>query len=110
MKIKAFSLAATAVILTAATLSAADRDVVTQIEVKGLHCASCAKKLCTALNAVPSVASSQADAETGIAIVTPAQVQRLPSPRAQWEAVEKAGYTPLRLAGPYGTFTSKPKF
>ena len=89
--------------------SGAAKTVYTTIVVKGLHCESCAKKLMARLNTVRGVASSQADAKKGLALVVPKNPRQLPSPRAQWEAVEKAGYTPVKLQGPLGTFTSKPK-
>lgn len=88
---------------------AAQPNVTTTITVKGMHCQSCANKLVKKMNLVPGVAASQADAQKEIAIVTPKDTRRLPSPRAQWEAVEQAGYTPVRLAGPFGVFTAKPK-
>ena len=88
----------------------AKRNVTTTITVKGMHCQACAKKITTLLNKVPGVAASQADAKKEVAVIIPKQGNKLPSPRAQWEAVEKAGYKPIRLAGPFGTYTKKPKF
>lgn len=80
----------------------------TTITIQGMHCAGCAKRIETKLQAVAGVASAQVNAETGIAVVTPAPRQQ-PSPRVLWETVATAGYKPLKLQGPAGTFTSKPK-
>jgi Cu+-exporting ATPase len=73
-----------------------------------MHCAGCAKKIANALATVPGVAAVQTDLPTETAIVAPHE-QKAPSPRALWEAVEKAGFQPVKLQGPAGTFTSKPK-
>lgn len=80
----------------------------TSITIDGMHCAACAKKVATRLRAVAGVADAQASAESGTAAVTPKDKVTL-SPRSLWEAVEKAGYTPTKLAGPTGTFTKKPE-
>ena len=50
---------------------------------------------------------TKADAETQTATVTP-DAAKAPSPKALWEAVEKAGYKPTKLVGPAGTFSAKP--
>lgn len=81
---------------------------VTTINVKGMHCAGCASKVAGNLKGVPGVAGAQVDAEKEVAIVMPKSAAN-PSPRALWEAVEKAGYKPTKLVGPAGAFTSKPK-
>ncbi|MCA9124512.1 MAG: heavy-metal-associated domain-containing protein [Planctomycetaceae bacterium] len=91
-----------------ATLQAEQPKVRTTIVVKGMHCQSCANKLIKKLNAVPGVRASNADAERGLAVADAKDAQQLPSPKAQWEAVEQAGYTPVKLIGPLGTFTKKP--
>ncbi|MBI1904612.1 MAG: heavy-metal-associated domain-containing protein [Planctomycetia bacterium] len=80
----------------------------TTITIQGMHCPACAKRVETKLQAVAGVASAQVNAETGIAVVTPAPRQQL-SPRLLWEAVATASFKPLKLQGPNGTFTSKPK-
>jgi copper chaperone CopZ len=73
-----------------------------------MHCAGCAAKVAGNLKAIQGVAGAQVDAEKEVAIVTPKSAATL-SPRALWEAVEKAGYKPAKLVGPSGAFTSKPK-
>ena len=85
------------------------KDERTQLTVKGLHCDFCAAKLCKALKEIPGVADAKADVKAGLTIITPTPGKKLPSPKAQWEMVEKAGFTPVKLTGPLGTFTSKPK-
>ena len=112
MKVQAalLALAAAAAMLSMPAVTAADRNLNTTISIKGIHCPTCAKKLCNELKKVPGVADSKADVKSGVAMVIPARGQRLPSPRAQWEAVLRAGQTPVRLAGPFGTFTTKPRF
>jgi copper chaperone CopZ len=92
-----------------AGLRAEPQPAITTINIEGMHCPSCAKRIATALKEVPGVASAQADAEKGLAVVQP-RGPKAPSPRAQWEAIEKLGFKPVRLACPYGVFTSKPRF
>lgn len=106
--ITTLALFAAALISSTATLQAEQAKYRTTIVVKGMHCQSCANKLVKNLNAVPGVRASNADAKKGLAVADPKDTQRLPSPKAQWEAIEKAGYKPLKLVGPFGTFTKKP--
>jgi copper chaperone CopZ len=80
----------------------------TTITIPDMHCMGCAKKMANKLYEVPSVAKVQANVEATTLTVTP-KAQQAPSPRALWEAVEKAGYKPSKLHGPSGTFTEKPK-
>lgn len=79
----------------------------TAILIGDMHCTDCAKKIASRLYAVPGVVGVRAEVKTGIAHVTP-QKTKQPSPRALWEAVELANFSPKKLVGPYGTFTSKP--
>lgn len=97
----------TAALLAANTAHAADPPPTT-ISVQGMHCAGCAAKVAGNLQAVVGVQKAEVDAEKAAAVVT-AKSSVAPSPRALWEAVEKAGYKPTKLVGPAGTFTSKPK-
>lgn len=80
----------------------------TTISVQGMHCVVCASKVAGHLQAVVGVQKAQVDAEKAVAVVT-AKSDSAPSPRAMWEAVEKAGYKPTKLVGPAGTFVGKPK-
>lgn len=80
----------------------------TAIVIADMHCQGCAKKVAAQLYQVPGVAAVQADMQAQKLLVTPKE-QALVSPRALWEAVEKAGKQPTRLEGPSGTFTAKPQ-
>ena len=88
--------------------SNAAEPVVTKITISDLDCAGCAKKVTTKLLEVPGVAKVETDLETGIAQVT-FKPRAVVSPRTLWEAVEKSKKTPVKLEGPGGTFTAKPK-
>ncbi len=80
----------------------------TTITIQGMHCAGCASKVSTNLQTVSGVQNASADAAKSLAVIT-AKSDANPSPKALWEAVEKAGYKPTKLVGPSGTFTAKPK-
>ena len=90
--------------LGSAAASAADHS----ITVEGMHCGGCAQKIVARLKAVPHVEEVQADVSKSLITVHSGDLD-LPSPRAMWEAVENAGYTPKRLAGPTGEFFVKPR-
>lgn len=102
-------LAATAVVFLGlgGTAVAAD-PAPTAITIPSMDCPNCAKKVAAKLSAVPGVAKVETDPDNGIARVTP-QPKATLSPKALWEAVESAKYKPVRLEGPDGTFTAKPK-
>lgn len=75
--------------------------------VDDLTCAGCAKSVAKAVAAVAGVEAATADLKTKTLSVTP-QAGKKPSAKALWEAVEKAGYKPTKLAGPDGTHEKKP--
>jgi Cu+-exporting ATPase len=81
---------------------------VTTITVPDMQCMSCAKKMTAKLYEVPGVAEVTASVPTTSLTVAP-KGSAAPSPRALWDAVEKAGYKPARLEGPSGTFTQRPQ-
>lgn len=81
--------------------------VTTKITVERL-CPGCAKKIAAKLQEVPGVGDVKADVPAKAITVAP-KAQMVLSPRSLWEAVEKGGEKPIRLEGPSGTFTSKPK-
>lgn len=93
--------------LAAGQLAQAEEVQQTAILVSDMHCVDCAKKIARGLYAVPGVVGVVADVKTNLAHVTP-QKTKQPSPRALWEAIELAKFKPVKLVGPYGTFTSKP--
>lgn len=89
------------------TVFAAPRIAPTVITVEGMHCSMCAKKISGNLATVAGVETVSAQVEAGRMIVV-SKAQQIPAPRALWDAVEKAGYRPVKLEGPSGTFTAKP--
>lgn len=94
--------------LTLGNMLSAAPTAQTTITVPDMHCMGCAKKMAAKLYEVPGVANVQANVQAVSLVVAP-KAQQGPSPRAMWEAVEKAGYKPSRLEGPGGTFTTKPQ-
>lgn len=78
----------------------------TTITISDLECQGCAKKVTAKLKEVAGVTAVEASVEAKTATVTP-KPQTALSPRALWEAVEKAGKQPIKLQGPSGTFTAK---
>ena len=78
-----------------------------KITVDGMSCAGCAKTVGKAVSAVEGVESAVADVKAKTLTVI-AKKGAAPSPKAMWEAVEKAGYTPTRIEGAAGTFDKKP--
>lgn len=80
----------------------------TAITIPEMHCANCAKKVCTEIEKQTGVAKTQTDMKTKTVYVL-AKDGTVPSPKSLWEAVEKADETPTKLVGPSGTFTAKPK-
>ncbi len=101
------AVAAIATLAQQAASSAAEVEQ-TIIHVKDMHCTDCAKKIASKLYAVPGVVGVRAIVKDGVAYITP-QAAKQPSPRALWEAVESAEFQPIRIAGPGGTHTTKPK-
>ena len=80
----------------------------TTITVPSMHCMGCAKKMAGELYKVQGAGQVLANVDaTTVTIRT--KDKEVPSPRALWEAVERAGYQPTRLDGPSGVFTIKPK-
>jgi copper chaperone CopZ len=103
--------------LTAASTQAAqvtgekkEKSYRTTLTIKGMHCGSCAQKVTAKLKLVKGVGKITIDAKKGVGVIEPKNAKRPPSPRAQWEAVEKAGFKTVRLAGPFGKFKKKPRF
>ena len=80
----------------------------TTITLKVLSCEGCAKRVREKLSSVSGVGDVKTDLKTKSAIIVPKR-DATPSPKLLWEAIEKAGKTPVKLVGPSGTFTSKPK-
>ena len=87
-----------------------EKPAYTVLTIKGMHCGSCANRITKAMQKVKGVAKVTIDVKKGIGVVLPQDPKKLPSPRAQWEAVEKAGFQTALLVGPYGKFDKKPRF
>lgn len=108
MRLNAKVLALVMAALAVGALAEASGPPPTTITVEGMHCQGCAKKIANRLQAVPGVAAIQADVPAARLTVS-AKSQQAPSPRALWEAVERAGYKPTKLDGPAGSFTARPE-
>ena len=96
-----------AVLLTLVNNLSAAQPAWTSIVVTDMHCAGCAQKIAARLYAVRGVKEVRVDMDQKTLFVVPQQNTVL-SPRAMWEAVEKGKDSPIRLAGPGGTFTERP--
>lgn len=57
---------------------------------------------------MPGIAKVTGDTKAKKVTIVPVPAVDL-SPRALWEAIEKARKKPVMLVGPHGTFKSKPK-
>jgi len=86
----------------------ADPPKPTSIAIKDMHCTVCAKTISDRLKTVVGVQGVKTDVKTGTAVITP-HAAKNPSPKALWEAVERAGFKPVKLNGPNGSFSAKPK-
>lgn len=87
---------------------AATQTMKTTITLEVLSCEGCARNVAAKLLEIRGVSNVKTDLKTKSATVIPKAEASL-SPRQLWEAVEKAGKKPIKLQGPSGTFTSKPK-
>lgn len=79
----------------------------TSITIQGEMCKGCVRKMKTKLASVSNIAEIQADITAKTLVIYPVENTEL-SPRALWEAIEKAGKKPGQLSGPAGTFDAKP--
>lgn len=89
-------------------VGAAETGAKTEITISGELCGGCLKKIKAKLSEVADIADVQGDFKAKIVTIVPKQGSEL-SPRTLWDAVEKADKKPTKLAGPSGTFTTKPK-
>ena len=81
--------------------------VATTVTVSDMDCEVCAGKLVKKLTAVAGVAKVEADVKAQTLTITPKE-KEAPSPKALWEVCVAAGYSPSKLEGPSGVFTSVP--
>ena len=79
----------------------------TIVTIQGEMCGGCVKKMQGTLAKVPGIASVEGNAVEKTMTIVPASETKL-SPKAIWEAIEKAGKKPAKLVGPDGEFVSKP--
>lgn len=87
--------------------SAASPQMATSVTVKRL-CPTCSKKIVQKLKQMPQVSQVSVDVEHRMFVVQPTPETAL-SPRQIWETVERGGEQPVKLEGPSGTFTEKPR-
>ncbi len=80
----------------------------TAIYVGDMHCATCAKKISGKLFRVKGVMRVRTNVKQHVAIVTP-QSKKVVDVKAAWKAVQSAGFEPVKLIGPEGTFVSEEK-
>jgi copper chaperone CopZ len=81
----------------------------TRITVEKMCCSKETKKIGAALYVRPGVKLVECDVKAKYVFVTP-QANKQLSPRMLWECIEQADCVPVKLEGPHGTFTEKPKF
>ena len=79
----------------------------TTIYVTDLHCKKCVKKIARKLYAVPKVVKIQTNLKKDFVVVTPERGEQL-APGVLWDAAVEAGFKPVKLIGPSGTFTKHP--
>lgn len=93
-----------------ATVHGAERKVdpkrITVIEVDDMHCANCAKKIARKLYAVPGVVQVKTNVKANRAYVIP-QAKSDPAAIKLWNAIKAAGFEPMKMSGPQGSFTQK---
>jgi Cu+-exporting ATPase len=88
--------------------AAAAEPAPTVVTISDMDCPSCAKKIAAKLSALEGVAKVETDVDKQTATITP-KPNAVLSPKAIWETVEKAKYSPTKIEGPAGLFTAKPK-
>lgn len=93
--------------ITTSAAEAADPPKPTIITV-GEMCGGCVKQIKKRFDNVKGIASVQCDVESKTVTMLPAKGYRL-NPRNIWAGMEEIGKTPVKLVGPSGTYTSKPK-
>lgn len=103
------TLFAFALTMFAASAANAAEPIYTTINVEKMCCNGCAQKIASQMYVVKGVKEIRVNLDKRIVFVIPQQ-NKVISPRAMWEAVEKGEDKPLQLAGPSGTFNTKPRF
>lgn len=80
----------------------------TAIYVGDMHCATCAKKISGKLFRVKGVMKVRTNVKQHVAIVTP-QSKKVVDVSSAWKAVQAAGFEPVKLIGPEGTYVADEK-
>lgn len=80
----------------------------TAVYVEKMHCAHCAKKIVRKVIVLKGVKSISTDVKANLAIVTPQQKKQVKSADI-WKACQTAGFQPVKLIGPEGTFAADKK-
>lgn len=80
----------------------------TAIYVGDMHCATCAKKISGKLFRVKGVMKVRTNVKQHVAIVTP-QSKKVVDVSSAWKAVQAAGFEPVKLIGPGGTYVADEK-
>ena len=80
----------------------------TALFVGDMHCKTCAKKVAGKLYAVKGVMKVRTNVKEDVAIITPQQKKNL-DVNALWKAAQTAGFPPVKLIGPQGTYIADPK-
>jgi copper chaperone CopZ len=75
----------------------------TAIHVGNLHCKTCAKKIARKLYTVKGVVKVRSDVKANVVVITPQNKKQL-DVKKLWAAATKAGFAPVKLVGPTGTF------
>ncbi|QDS97755.1 heavy-metal-associated domain-containing protein [Adhaeretor mobilis] len=80
----------------------------TAVYVESIHCAHCAKKIVRKVITLKGVQGISTDVKGNFAIIT-AQKKKQVKADDLWKAFQSAGYQPLKLIGPEGTFAADKK-
>jgi Cu+-exporting ATPase len=107
ISITTLAFAAVAIALSAAH-AASPKSTETTITIDSEMCGNCVKRLKAALAEIEGVASVEGNVAAKTMTIK-AKPRKSLSPKTLWEVIEKAGKKPVKLVGPSGTYTSKPK-
>lgn len=103
---------AVAVVLFVGVAAAQDKPapakaVYTKVVLTEIHCMGCAKKIAKSVGKVDGVQEMRVDLEAHTIFVVH-KMEKTPSPKDLWKAIEEADHTPTKMETPTQTFTSKP--
>ena len=78
------------------------------VYVTNMHCKTCAKKIARKLYTLKGVSRVSTNVKDNLAIITPQPKKRVPA-KSMWSAVQSAGFQPVKLIGPEGTYAAHKK-